>query len=386
LVDRKIKRLFLTFTPKDVTEIEDSGLTILSMNDERVFGKVIVELKLRDLINKGVLPDYVIWALASNGEGLFGKLEQVLQAWDSREINHLVIFVECLSDKEKVKQYLEGKIENVYSVERPEDTKRIIEEFTNQERAIIIDCKRLGEGVDIPIADSVAIMYPKESVVDIVQMLLRAGRWYEYKSVFHVLLPHTEDEDMSGIQNVLIALAEHDEALRGEILLIPSDNNPRGDGPNDRDYGFKSDGHIQCDMLSSSNVESMKKCFQNVRSFIVPIWNKKEIQHQCIANNINTSKKYLEWYVNFKNYPKDPRFSGMSWFDFLNYKVEKMDMKVFAETVIKNKKITPSEYELWHEGLNLPSLQNIRDGYFGEDKQNFMEIIEKFVPVERRRR
>lgn len=384
LVEKQLKRLFLTFTPKDADVEED--MNVFSMNDEQVFGNVIAEVKLRELINRGVLPDYVIWALSSEGTGLYGKIEQILLAWDSKEINHLIIFVEDLNDKDEVKNYLKSKVDcPVLSVDRPQDTKRVIEEF-NGERAILIDCKRLGEGVDIPIADSVAILYPKESVIDIVQMVLRAGRWFEYKSIFHILLPHTNDEDMSGIHTVLYSLAKYDEALRGEVLLSSTSKKQEDTEQESKGQGEISNGRVQYDLISSTDIEKMNECFRSIRAKLVPKSNKKEIQKLCIQHNVRTSKEYENLQKEFIHLPDDPRFNGSTWFDFLNPNVEKISIQEFGKVVIENNKRLPSEYTEWHTQIGYPSLQHIRDGYFGEDKLNFLEIIEKFAPIERRRR
>jgi len=362
LVEKHVKRLFLTFTPKDV-EVDDENMTVLSMNDETIFGKIIVELKLRDLINKGVLPDYVVWALTSQGSGLHGKLEQVLTAWETKEINHLIIFVEDLDDKEEVKKYLKQKVScPVLSVDKPQDTKYVIEEFNN-ERAILIDCKRLGEGVDIPIADSVAVLYPKFSTVDIVQMVLRAGRWYEFKSIFHILLPHATDEDMSGIQNILISLAQFDEALRGEVLLtLKTDKN--GEGTiSQSNYGEHSIERVQYDLISSLDVEKMKTCFQNIRTTLTTKKTKREsyeVVRYCNKQlNIKTKNQYLQSEFIHPKYIKDPKIyfreNWTCWYDFLG-----VDISLFPKTkhdfikVCKQKQIKTWEEYKEKKDISLP--------------------------------
>jgi superfamily II DNA or RNA helicase len=383
LVYKKLKRLFLTFTPKDA-DIEDEDTMVMSMNDEEVFGKVFCEVKLRNLIQRGILPDYNIWALSSEGTGLAGKLEQLLLAWNSNQIHHLIVFVKDLVEKEEVKRFLHKETDSlILSIEDQSDPDKVIEQYSRASRAILVDCKRLGEGVDIPISDSVAILYSKESIVEIVQMVLRAGRWYKNKSVFHILLPHTIDEDMSGIQNVLYRLAMYDEALRGELLLTSTSKSEEN---KDIVYDFGiSNNHIQYEILNSSDYERMKECFGNIRAKLVNKTNKKEIQKLCIQRNIRTSKDYDDFRKELPHLPEDPKFSGTTWFDFLNPNVEKMLIQRLVDIVVQNNKKLPTDYCDWHITVNLPSLQEIRDGYFGE-QTNFLEIIEKFSPIERRRR
>lgn len=383
VVDRKLKRLFLTFTPKDVDTEDDTS--IMSMDNPDIFGPVLSEIKLRNLINQGVLPDYNIWALSSEGNGTLAKVEQLILAWNSEQIHHMIVFVENLTEKEEVKRILQERTNSlVLSIENSKDSTNIIEKYTNAKRAILVDCKRLGEGVDIPVADSVAILYGKESIIEIVQMVLRAGRWYKHKSVFHILLPHTVDDDMSGIQNVLCCLAKYDEAIRGELLLTHS-SKTKGDGTLMFDLGISND-HIQYEILNSLDYERMKECFGSIRTKLVQKTNKKEIQKLCIQRNVQSSKEYEDLRKELTHLPDDPKFNGTTWFDFLNPNVEKITIQEFGKTVVENNKRLPSEYNEWYSSVKFPSLQNIRDGYFGEDNANFLEIIEKFAPLERRRR
>jgi superfamily II DNA or RNA helicase len=380
VADKGIKRLFLTFTPKDV-DSEDSGFTVMSMNDEYIFGKVLYEIKLRYLIQQGVLPDYNIWALSSEGIGLQAKMEQILLAWNSNQIHHLIVFVKEKSDKAIVKNYLlqqECQAE-VFTIESQEESTSIIEKFTKSQRAILVDCRRLGEGVDIPVADSVAILYAKESIVEVVQMVLRAGRWYKDKSIFHILLPHALDEDMSGIQNVLYCLAKYDEALRGELLLT-TPSKSTGNGVSVSNLGISND-HIQYEILTSHDYERMKECFQNIQAKLVHKLNKKDIQKLCIQRKIITSKDYDELRKELIHLPEDPRFSGITWFDYLNLNIQKISYEEFRKTTDKQ---SATEYAAWQPETGYPSLQNIRDGYFGEDKRNFQEY--ESSESERRRR
>jgi len=376
IVDKKMKRLFLTFTPKDFDSDDEN---VMSMHDQKIFGRQIVEIKLRDLINQGVLPDYVIWALSSQGNGLEAKLEQVLLAWDSKEINHLIIFVEDLKDKDIVKEYLKKKVDcPVLYIDRSQDTKRVIEDFQD-ERSILIDCRRLGEGVDIPIADSVAILYPKQSIVEIVQMVLRAGRWCEYKSVFHILLPHVCDEDMSGIQNVILALAKYDEALRGEIILSLYSKKKENGELYDKDVGKTSDERIQYDMISSTDIEKMQECFGKIRNDLTKTQNKKE-KYEIVQNfnkqlGIISKMHYFESKEYHPKYIEDPKkyFNEywISWYNFLG-----IDTTMFPKTkydlisICKSKGITTWKQYKEKNDNNLPdNPSELYEDYTNWDKE-----------------
>jgi predicted helicase len=57
----QVKRLSLTFTPRILRNDENLDIEYASMDDTNIFGSQIAELKIRDLIRKGVLPDYRLW-------------------------------------------------------------------------------------------------------------------------------------------------------------------------------------------------------------------------------------------------------------------------------------------------------------------------------------
>jgi hypothetical protein len=191
------------------------------------------------------------------------------------------------------------------------------------------------------------------------------------------------DEDMSGIQTVLYCLAKYDEALRGELLLTNTSKSD-GNGTLVYDLGISND-HIQYEILNSMDYERMKECFGNIRSKLVQKTNKKEIQKLCIQRSVTTSKEYDDLRKEVTHLPEDPKFNGVTWYDFLNPTEKKIELQDFANTVIQNNKKLPTDYVEWSSSVNLPSLQNIRDGYFGE-KTNCLEIMEMYAPIERRRR
>lgn len=102
-------------------------------------------------------------------------------------------------------------------------------------RAVLSNCKVLSEGVDVRAVDSVAIVDPKASVVEIVQVLGRAlrkkpGQGKLASIVVPVFLGKNETVDdmhVSGsyrpLVNVMTALRAHDNRMI-EMLAIPQEN------------------------------------------------------------------------------------------------------------------------------------------------------------------
>jgi len=213
----QVKRLSLTFTPRIVRNDDNLDMEYISMDDTDIFGSQIAELKIRDLIHKGVLPDYRIWSLrdsSKKGTGILGKADCILESWEATQmvrgaeehiLHHLIIFALTNDEAKQLETYFTDKTKDtlVLCVKGGDNLEEPIRRFSEAKRAIFLNCKALSEGINIPIANAVAVTYPKHSRGETTQMLLRAGRWYENKSVFHIILPVLDEDDMTGFEDVL---------------------------------------------------------------------------------------------------------------------------------------------------------------------------------------
>ncbi|MET7305423.1 Helicase associated domain protein, partial [Embleya sp. NPDC005575] len=116
------------------------------------------------------------------------------------------------------------------------------------DRSFVSNCRVLGEGVDVPEIDSVAILDPKGSIVEIVQAVGRAVRpSARGDKIATILVPiflqsgeHRDDMLVSPswrpLQRVLQALRAHDADIV-DILAVPQVNGtPQGErGPDEAD-------------------------------------------------------------------------------------------------------------------------------------------------------
>jgi len=394
-----IKRLSLTYTPRFIKNVYDSDIEYLSMDDDMIFGSKIAELKFRDLVRKGVLPDYRLWTLrdeARKGTGIIGKAECILEAWCATEmirgeekhiLHHLIVFASTTQEAKDLERFFKAKTMNtlVMRVGEGDKLEEPIAQFTSATRAILVNCFVLNEGVDIPCANAVAITYPKQSRGQITQMILRAGRWYEGKSVFHVLIPTLDDEDLSGFEEVLSALASCDEQIRDEIILrsavtVEPSPNPL---PPSTD---SSDTIPECIMIDEfeANEDEIRRCFANIRKNIFPARESKRIQELCIEKGWDTSIEYSLQRIAIPELPEDPKPKNASWFDYLHpNRIIRMSPSDFVKTIPHHVRVA-HRYDEWRgvqpldDIATLPSVQHITDGYFGKDDTNFNSILEKY--------
>lgn len=377
--EMSIKRLSLTFTPRFVMN-GDTQFEFLTMDDDAIFGSMIAELKLRDLINKGILPDYRLWLLRDakrKGSGIIGKAEFLVEAWNATEvargedkhvINHLVVFTATNEDARQLEKYLMHQCEEtmILRVQAGDDIAGALKTFKQAPRAIILNCKVLGEGVDIPIADSVAIMYPKHARGETIQMLMRAGRWSKDKPLFHILLPVTDDDDMSGFEDVLSSLAGTDEFLRDEIVLRANTNF------DNIEHRISIDGSsnvtaecIVIEEYNGSDIDSITRCFANVRKNIYSSKDKQVRLHDVREANIKHGLKCREQYRSSRIreihpvYIEDPvsqfKDSWVSWYHFLGVDtcMYPQTKEAFVQQCRQKQLHTYSEY--------LGYVQNMRD-------------------------
>jgi len=395
----EIKRLSLTYTPRIIHDDGGTDVDYLTMDDDAIFGSKIAELKIRDLIRKGVLPDYRLWTLrdeARKGTGIIGKAECILEAWNATEIirgeekhilHHLIVFASTTQEAKDLERFFKAKTTDVIlRVEEGDKLEVPLQQFADAKRAILVNCFVLNEGVDIPCANAVAITYPKQSRGQITQMILRAGRWFEGKPVFHVLIPTLGDEDLTGFEEVLSALASCDEQIRDEIVLRsavgvkPSD--PLPSSPD------SSDTPPECIMIEEfeANEEDIKRCFTNIRKNLFPARESRRIQELCIEKGWDTSVEYGLQRLAIPELPEDPKPKNNTWFDYLHPTYgDRISASDFVKTVLDpNNLRVGGKYDEWlgvqpsDVIARLPTVQHITDGYFGKDDTNFNTLREKF--------
>lgn len=432
---RGIPRIAMTFTPKFIAyekgQASAASLTreYSSMDDNDLFGPPIVNISLRSLINSGILPDYHIWALYDEmhrAQGLLGKAECIAEAWRATEtvrvspnhdigcdntstvsrniLHHLIIFTHRRQEATDVAEFFRGREEMrdtlVLNVESGtvDQINATIAQFEAAPRAILINCYVLGEGVDIPCANAVAIMYPKRAIGQITQMILRAGRWALDKAVFHILVPILDhEEDMDGFTKVIVALATCDSQVSDEVRARACARDPMELSSADDNIlaqNAMSIGaeHIILDEFEGTDVARLRQSFESARAQIVTRTETRRIREICEEYHIDTSVQYRALRVDprtkWPELPEDPRLAEQTWYDFLHPRDNphtRVRVDDFARNIIDGHQIRiASEYDQWRGKQPtdiarwLPTIQHIIDGYFGKENANFGEIIERY--------
>ncbi|MEV0597677.1 Helicase associated domain protein [Streptomyces sp. NPDC050315] len=278
------RRLYMTATPRIWQERppawkEREGLRdrlpaemAASMDDERLFGPVLYKLSLASAVSRGLLARYQIIVVELRDqeitpERLYGperREEEVrgqrlgalhaalLRTMAEHDLQTTITFhhrtIEAQAFAEGLQQVaakLHADQPEKYPAKvwanwlcgehAPERRQEVLAGFaTTARRAVLSNCRILGEGVDIRAVDSVALLDPKGAPHDIVQAIGRALRQKPGEGKLASLIvpvflkPGEQPEDMftSGsykpLIKVLQGLRAHDEEAV-ELLAIPQE-------------------------------------------------------------------------------------------------------------------------------------------------------------------
>ncbi|WP_369395577.1 Helicase associated domain protein (plasmid) [Streptomyces sp. CG1] len=278
------RRLYLTATPRiwqerpphwEVAEGVRDALPAemaASMDDEAVFGPVLYKLSLASAVSRGLLARYQIIVLElqdpvvtpqrlmgeeRRGEEVRGQRLGALQAallhamaqhglQTCITFHHRTIEAQAYAEGlEHVAAKLHADRPEKYPAKTwadwlcgehdPQRRREVLGSFgTTARRAVLSNCRVLGEGVDIRSVDSVALLDPKGAPHDIVQAIGRALRQQPGQGKLASLIvpvflqPGEQPEDMftSGsyrpLVKVLEGLRAHDEEAI-ELLAIPQE-------------------------------------------------------------------------------------------------------------------------------------------------------------------
>ncbi|WP_420082970.1 Helicase associated domain protein (plasmid) [Streptomyces sp. JL4002] len=247
-----------------------------SMDDVRVFGPVVYELSLGSAISRGLLAKYQIvvaeltdpvvtpqrlnseerYEEQLRGQRLAAVQTALLETMAAYGLRTTITFHHRTVEAEAFAVGLERVAARLHAVDPGRHPERVwsswlcgehegshrqsvLAEFGRRAgRAVLSNCRVLGEGVDIRATDSVVLIDPKGSAVDIVQAIGRAlrqkpGEGKMATLIVPVFLREGEKpEDMLSsnsyrpLVRVLAGLRAHDEKAV-EMLAIPQANRKR---------------------------------------------------------------------------------------------------------------------------------------------------------------
>lgn len=236
------KRLFLTATPKQILIEENDNSKYFSMDDEEVYGKVAYQLSLREAIERGIICDYEILVSVMPTDSAPDQmrddnylpsinaieLEKAMYAVNAKKAFTFHSRVSEAAIFSQVTNSIGGNIKafHVNGKMPRNEREQQLKEFIKHDTSVISNAKCLSEGVDLPAVDMVGLMSPRDSAIDIVQIIGRALRKASGKTTGYIFLPIrltiNDNEELSQaisrtnmdhVWRVIKSLSDQDEEI-----------------------------------------------------------------------------------------------------------------------------------------------------------------------------
>jgi len=278
------RRLFMTATPRiyanSIKKLSESlDLQILSMDDKKIFGKVLFRYSFSKAIAEGILSDYRVVvigiddiitqelfserALVSAGLvetdsetlALHVALAKAMKNWNLRRVisfhsrvanarkfaNDQVLLNEWLPKEYAVKgEFNATTISSSMPTNKRRQILDVLKNLSDEDTGLVSNARCLTEGIDVPTLDAVVFVDPKSSQVDIIQAIGRAirlgGTNKSHGTVVvpvHVPVDKSSQESFDAsnykkIGDVLNALRAHDEDFGEELDKLRTSLGQRG--------------------------------------------------------------------------------------------------------------------------------------------------------------
>jgi predicted helicase len=224
LRDNKIKvrrRLFMTATER---VFRGNSEDILSMDNERDYGKCFFQMSYKEAIRQKIISDYKILTVTVSKDRVRRLIERnrilnlnlrnldevaaqsvatgiaLKNVFKNHGIKHAISFHRSIrvADRFREQQDALNPLRDVgprtvnfhiSSKKTAGERSDLLREFVSRKLSLMTNARCLTEGVDVPAIDCVVFADPKQSRIDIVQAAGRALRRYPGKAYGYILLP-----------------------------------------------------------------------------------------------------------------------------------------------------------------------------------------------------
>jgi superfamily II DNA or RNA helicase len=266
LRDTKINirhRLFMTATERVFRGSNDD---VLSMDDEKDYGKCFFQMSYKEAIKRRIISDYKILTMTVSDNRIrrlisenrilnlsAGYLDEaeaqsaaagiaLKRVFKKHGITHSISFYRSIrgADLFREQQDTLNRLRNIgpatinlhiSSKKTAGERSDLLRQFVNHRRSLITNARCLTEGVDVPATDCVLFVDPKQSQIDIVQAAGRALRRFPGKKYGYILLPlvvpgkmkfedFAETTAFRQVARTITALSTQDERIADEFRAI----------------------------------------------------------------------------------------------------------------------------------------------------------------------
>jgi superfamily II DNA or RNA helicase len=225
----------------------------------------------------------------------------------------------------------------------------IIEKYKNGEISFLVNVRILVEGFDAPITKGVCFLHLPTNKTTLIQIIGRALRLHQTKTIANIILPFSSKEDAKNICNFLKVMAKNDSRIKksfesktlgGYISIENLEEN--------EDIEFKYNMVYNSMGILTNGIEIWMKKLEMVENYIIKN-NKKPYKY----DENKEIKKLCKWLSLQKiNYSKNEQIMKdetikKKWFEFTikykqyfltNNEIWFNNLKLVEEYILKNKK------------------------------------------------
>ena len=263
------KTLFMTGTSKTIVNMT-TNKQISSMDNEELFGKVIVEKSILWAIKNNLITDYRPIVLKNNEDDiidisrkyaiditnieLFLTAVMTLKAFLRFEnLSHVFVYANSIKNAEIINNYItEILYKNVFDIDindvynnalcsngnpniNKDDPTSEISKFTKQKYGIICCVYMFGEGYDLPMLNGVVFAENMGSEIRIVQSTTRCFRKDKtnLNKLAYVLIPYLDTDDWKDdnssfkkLRDIVYHIGNKDESIGSKIVVHDINKKP----------------------------------------------------------------------------------------------------------------------------------------------------------------
>jgi superfamily II DNA or RNA helicase len=265
------RRLFMTATERVARSDRED---VLSMENEKDYGKKFFQLSFKEAIKQGIIADYKVLTLTVRDRRIRNLIDEnrildlnsrdldeagaqslaagiaVKRVYDKHGIKHAISFHRSIRAADRFREQqnalnrcraLGPRVQNFHisSKKTAGQRSRLLQEFVGVKRALMTNARCLTEGVDVPAIDCVMFADPKQSRIDIVQATGRALRKYEGKKYGYIVVPLVVPEGTDfatfaattafrKVAQTITALSTQDERIAEEFRAIDAGRISKG--------------------------------------------------------------------------------------------------------------------------------------------------------------
>ena len=263
------KTLFMTGTSKTIVNMT-TNKQISSMDNEELFGKVIVEKSILWAIKNNLITDYRPIVLKNNEDDiidisrkyaiditnieLFLTAVMTLKAFLRFEnLSHVFVYANNIKNAEIINNYITEILDkNVFDIDtndvynnalcsngnpniNKDDPTSEISKFTKQKYGIICCVYMFGEGYDLPMLNGVVFAENMGSEIRIVQSTTRCFRKDKtnLNKLAYVLIPYLDTDDWKDdnssfkkLRDIVYHIGNKDESIGSKIVVHDINKKP----------------------------------------------------------------------------------------------------------------------------------------------------------------